>query len=106
MKARYRPYHPEEGYFTLIDPEDIKKRNPLLKAIDAFVEEHISVDPFSQGIKNEAEGAPAARPWRPWSPKKTAAFTSIVSAPILSNAKDVNSGLGVIGIRARKGTSE
>jgi hypothetical protein len=41
MKARYRPYNPKEGYFTLIDPEDIKNHNPLLKAIDSFVEEHI-----------------------------------------------------------------
>ncbi len=62
MKARYRPYHPEEGYFTLIDPEDIKKHNPLLKAIDVFVEEHISMELFSQDIKNEAEGAPAVHP--------------------------------------------
>jgi transposase len=62
MKARYRPYHPEEGYFTLIDPEEIKKHNPLLKAIDSFVEEHISVEPFSQSIKNETEGAPAVHP--------------------------------------------
>ena len=62
MKARFRPYHPEEGYFTLIDPEDIKKHNPLLKAIDSFVEEHISVEPFAQGVKNEAEGAPAVHP--------------------------------------------
>jgi transposase len=62
MKARYRPYHPEEGYFTLIDPEDIKDHNPLLKAIDSFVEEHVSVEPFSESIKNEIEGAPAVHP--------------------------------------------
>jgi transposase len=62
MKARYRKYNPEEGYFTLIDPEDIKNHNPLLKAIDSFVEDHISVEPFSQGIKNEVEGAPAVHP--------------------------------------------
>jgi hypothetical protein len=42
MKARYRRYNPEEGYFTLIDPRDIKNLNPLLKAVDSFVEEHIS----------------------------------------------------------------
>lgn len=59
MKARYRPYTPEEGYFTLVNPEDIKQHNPLLKVIDSFVEEHISIDPFSQSIKNEIEGAPA-----------------------------------------------
>ncbi len=62
MKARYRPYHPKEGYFTLIDPEDIKNHNPLLKAIDSFVEEHISVEPFSRSVKNEVEGAPAVHP--------------------------------------------
>jgi transposase len=62
MKARYRPYNPEEGYFTLIDPKDVKKHNPLLKAIDSFVEEHVSVEPFSQSVKNEAEGAPAVHP--------------------------------------------
>jgi transposase len=62
MKARYRRYNPEEGYFTLIDPRDIKNHNPLLKAVDSFVEEHISVEPFSQSIKNEVEGAPAVHP--------------------------------------------
>ena len=62
MKARYRPYNPEEGYFSLIDPKDIKNHNPLLKAIDSFVEGHISVEPFSQSVKNEIEGAPAVHP--------------------------------------------
>jgi len=62
MKARYRPYDPKEGYFTLIDPKDIKNHNPLLKAIDSFVEEHIPVEPFSQRVKNEIEGAPAVHP--------------------------------------------
>jgi len=62
MNARYRSYNPGEGYFTLIDPEDIKKHNPLLKAIDSFVEDHISVEPFSQSVRNELEGAPAVHP--------------------------------------------
>jgi transposase len=62
MNARYRPYNPGEGYFTLIDPKDIKNHNPLLTAIDSFVEEHISVEPFSQSVKNEIEGAPAVHP--------------------------------------------
>ena len=62
MKARYRQYNPEGAYFTLIDSKDIKKHNPLLQAIDSFVEEHISVEPFSQRVKNEIEGAPAVHP--------------------------------------------
>lgn len=62
MNARYRQYNPEETYFTLIDPRDIKNHNPLLKAIDSFVEGHISVEPFSHTLKNEIEGAPAVHP--------------------------------------------
>ena len=62
MNVRYRRYNPEETYFTLIDPKDIKKHNPLLKAIDSFTEEHISVEPFSHGVKNEIGGAPAVHP--------------------------------------------
>ena len=62
MKARYRPYNPEEGYFTLIDSRDIKNHNPLLKAIDSFVEEHVSVEPFSERVNNEIDGAPAVHP--------------------------------------------
>jgi len=62
MNARYRPYNLGEGYFTLIDPKDIKNRNPLLKAINAFVEEHISIEPFSLSVVNEFEGAPAVHP--------------------------------------------
>ena len=62
MKARYRPYNPKEGYFTFVNPEDIKKHNPLLKAIDSFVEDYISVESFSQSARNEFEGAPAVHP--------------------------------------------
>jgi len=62
MKARYRQYNPGETYFTLIDPKDIRNHNPLLKAIDSFIAEHISVEPFAQGVKNEVEGAPAVHP--------------------------------------------
>ena len=62
MKVRYRPYSPEEGFFTLIDPGDIKNHNPILKAIHSFVEEHVSVEPFSESVKNEVEGAPAVHP--------------------------------------------
>jgi transposase len=62
MTARYRPYDPNEGYFTLIDPNDIKNHNLLLKAIDSFVEEHISVEPFSESVKNEVERAPVVHP--------------------------------------------
>ena len=62
MNARYRQYNPEETYFTIIDPKDIRNHNPLLKAIDSFIEEHISVEPFSHSVKNEVEGAPAVHP--------------------------------------------
>ena len=62
MNVRYRQYNPEATYFMLIDPEDVRNHNPLLKAIDSFIEEHISVEPFAQSLKNEVEGAPAVHP--------------------------------------------
>jgi len=62
MNVRYRSYNPEGAYFTLIDPRDVKRRNPLLKAIDSFVDEHVSVEPFSERVNNEMDGAPAVHP--------------------------------------------
>ncbi len=62
MNARYRQYNPEAVYFTLIDPKDVKNHNPLLKAIDCFIEEHIPVEPFSHRVNNEMAGAPAVHP--------------------------------------------
>jgi len=35
MNARYRPYNPKEGYFTLIDPEDIKNHNLAMYSVEA-----------------------------------------------------------------------
>ncbi len=62
MNVRYRSYNPEGAYFTLIDPRDVKRRNPLLKAIDSFVDEHVPVEPFSERVNNEMDGAPAVHP--------------------------------------------
>lgn len=62
MGAKYRKYDPEQTYFTVIDPKDIKKHNPLLLAIHSFVEEHISLEPFSSKVENELGGAPAVHP--------------------------------------------
>jgi len=62
MNVRYRSYNPEGAYFTVIDPRDVKKRNPLLEAIDSFVDEHVSVEPFSERVNNEIDGAPAVHP--------------------------------------------
>jgi len=62
MKVRYREYNPEQRCFTIIDPENIKAHNPLLKAIHSFIEEHVSNKAFSQKVKNELGGAPAVHP--------------------------------------------
>ena len=62
MNVKYRSYNPEGAYFTLIDPRDVKRHNPLLKAIDSFVDEHVSVEPFSERVNNEMDGAPAVHP--------------------------------------------
>jgi len=45
-----------------ISPSSTKRRNPLLKAIDSFVDEHVPVEPFSERVNNEMDGAPAVHP--------------------------------------------
>lgn len=62
MPVKYREYNPEQTYFTIIDPQDIKDHNPLLKAIHCFIEEHAPLESFSEKVKNEAGGAPAVHP--------------------------------------------
>ena len=62
MNVRYREYNTDQTYFTIIDPENIKSHNPLLLAIHSFVEDYISLEPFSKKVKNEEGGAPAIHP--------------------------------------------
>jgi transposase len=62
MGVRYREYSPEQTHFAVIDPKEIKDHNPLLLAIDSFVEEHVSIEPFSARIGNQLSGAPAVHP--------------------------------------------
>jgi transposase len=62
MGANYRKYDPEQTYLTVIDPEEIKKHNPLLLAVHDFVERHVSLASFSSKVDNEEGGAPAVHP--------------------------------------------
>jgi transposase len=62
MGARYREYNPEQRYFTIIDPEEIRSHNPLLEAIHTFIEDRVSIKPFSARVSNEESGAPAVHP--------------------------------------------
>jgi transposase len=62
MEVKYRQYNSDQMYFTIIDPEDIKSHNPLLLAVHTFVEEHVTISPFSEKVSNELGGAPAVHP--------------------------------------------
>ncbi len=62
MGVRYREYNPEQRYFTIIDPEEIKGHNPLLQAVHTFIEDYVSIKPFSEKVDNEEGGAPAVHP--------------------------------------------
>lgn len=62
MCAKYRKYDIEQTCFIMVDFMAIKNNNPLLRAIDHFVEEHVSVEQFSKTVKNDDGGAPAVHP--------------------------------------------
>jgi transposase len=60
--ARYREYNTNQNFSITVDSEEIKKHNPLVRAIDGFVEEHVSLEPFSKKVHNDSGGAPAVHP--------------------------------------------
>jgi len=62
MAVKYRKYDLEQTYFIIVSPNDTKNRNPLLKAVDYFIEEYVSIENFSKKVRNEAGGAPAVHP--------------------------------------------
>ena len=59
MNARYHSYTPDQLYIIQINPEDIRNHNPLVSAIDDFVNTHVSLEPFSIKCINSSKGAPA-----------------------------------------------
>jgi len=59
MHAHYHNYSLDQMYFIQIIPEEIRRHNPVVSAIDDFIEEHISLTPFSLKCTNGSIGAPA-----------------------------------------------
>ena len=59
MQARYHDYTPDQTYFIQISPGEIRTHNPLVKAIDDFVDTHVSLSLFSEKRGNAYIGAPA-----------------------------------------------
>jgi len=48
MNARYYPYMPDQMFIIHINPEDIRRHNPLVSAIDDFIDGHASLNIFSE----------------------------------------------------------
>ncbi|MGD9579580.1 MAG: hypothetical protein AB7Y74_15185, partial [Syntrophorhabdus sp.] len=59
MQARYHSYTPGQLFLIQINPEEIRKHNPLVSEIDDFIQTHISLVPFSLKCINGNTGAPA-----------------------------------------------
>lgn len=60
--GRYRSYNPDQSFFHIVDAKTLKENNPLLSAIDSFIEQHVSLKPFEAKLRNEMGGAPAVHP--------------------------------------------
>ena len=59
MNTRYHNYFTEQTFFIQINPAEIRNNNPLVAAIDDFIENHISLEIFSEKCGNSVKGAPA-----------------------------------------------
>lgn len=60
--AKYRKYNQNQTFLHAIDPEVIRKNNPLWAAVDEFVDRNVSMEAFEGKIKNEQRGAPTVHP--------------------------------------------
>jgi transposase len=62
--AKYRAYHPNQTQFIVLQPEKLLAENPLLAAIDSFIEEKVDLNAFWRKVSNDAGlgGAPAVDP--------------------------------------------
>ena len=60
--ANFCSYNRDQTFFTIVDPDTVRDINPLVKAIDDFVERHVSLEAFSEKYKNDQGGAPAKHP--------------------------------------------
>ena len=52
MNARYHDYCIEQTFFIQINPTEIRNNNPLVAAIDDFIDNHISLEIFSDKCSN------------------------------------------------------
>ena len=59
MNTRYHNYFTEQTFFIQINPAEIRNNNLLVAAIDDFIENHISLEIFSEKCGNSVKGAPA-----------------------------------------------
>lgn len=59
MNAHYHSYTTEQIFIIQINPEDVRRNNPLVSAIDDFIDRHVSLTPFSSKCINGIKGAPA-----------------------------------------------
>jgi len=56
MNARYYPYVPDQMFVVHINPEEIRRHNPLVSAIDDFIDRHVSLASFSSKCINSIKG--------------------------------------------------
>jgi hypothetical protein len=54
MEARYKEYNRDQRYFITLNAEEIRKNNPVVAAIDDYIENYIGIELF-EGNTNNAE---------------------------------------------------
>jgi hypothetical protein len=59
MEACYHQYMPEQLFINQINPGEILRRNPLISAINYFIDKHVSLKLFSDKCRNRNNSIPA-----------------------------------------------
>ncbi len=62
MESRYKDYERDQQYFITLDAEEIRKNNPIVAAIDDYVENHVGIELFEGNTNNAEFGQKAENP--------------------------------------------
>ena len=62
MMGHFKKYIRDQIYWLIVDPDKIRKNNPLVEVIDDYIENFVNPDDFAGKLKNQWTGAKAINP--------------------------------------------
>jgi len=62
MLGKFKKYIRDQIYWLTVNPDKIRENNPLVKVIDDYIEDYVSLDGFALKLNNQETGSKAIHP--------------------------------------------